>query len=159
MLPGLTRKADYGLRLMLEAAAGDGYISTRSVSRRQKIPYQFLRRSAAVLRENGLITTARGPAGGVRLARPADTISLVDVTAAFGGIALNACTAVPPRCDRREVCPAFPAWVRAQAATEAALAGTSLASVMNNVHKPGRGKATRGRATLVAHRDGRNSRP
>lgn len=131
MVPGLTRKADYGLRLMLEAAAGDRYVSTRSISRRQKIPYQFLRQAAAVLRDKGLIITARGPNGGVRLARPTSTVSVLDIVAAFGGVALNACTAAPPRCDRRNACPAFPAWVQAQAATEAALDETTLESLLN----------------------------
>lgn len=151
MLPGLTRKADYGLRLMLEAAAADAYVPTRLISRRQKIPYQFLRQSAAVLRAKGLIVTARGPSGGVRLARSPGMISVLDIVSAFGGIALNACTAVPPRCDRRDVCPAFPAWVQAQATTESALAGTSLESLLN-----GRQNARGGIPTGVRLR---NSRP
>ena len=150
MLPGLTRKADYGLRLMLEAAAKNTYVPTRSIARRQKIPYPFLRQAAAVLRAKGLIATARGPAGGVRLARPLSSISVLDIVSAFGGMALNACTAVPPRCDRRGVCPAFPAWVQAQAATESALAGTNLESVLNE-----RQNARDGRAAGVRRRSSR----
>lgn len=130
MAQQLTRKADYGLRLMLEAAGHGGYVATMAVSRRQKIPYQFLRQAAGVLRDRGLVVTSRGPGGGVRLARPSGTISLLDVAEAFGGVALNACTAAPPRCDRRAECPAYPAWVQAQTATERALAETSLASLL-----------------------------
>lgn len=141
----LTRKADYGLRLMLEAAAAGGtFVTTRTVSRHQKVPYPFLRQAAAALAASGLLVTSRGPHGGVRLARPADAISLLDIANVFGGVALNACTAVPARCDRRDVCPAFPAWVRAQTAVNSALGGTDLESLLR---KP---EAAEGRA---AHRD------
>lgn len=133
----LTRKADYGLRLMLEAgAAGGALVTVGSVAQREKIPYQFLRQAARTLHAKGLLTTSRGPHGGVRLARTADTISVLDVADAFGGIALNACTAVPPKCDRRDVCAAFPAWVRAQAATERVLAETSLGSLLRRRQEP-----------------------
>jgi Rrf2 family protein len=128
----LTRKADYGLRLMLEAAAArDSFVTTRSVAKRQEIPYPFLRRAAAALAEKGLLITARGPQGGVRLAKPASAVTLLDIANAFGGVALNACTEVPARCDRRRACPAFPAWVEAQTAVDRALAGTDLESLLD----------------------------
>jgi Rrf2 family protein len=132
----LTRKADYGLRLMIEVgAAGGAIVTTRAVSKHQKIPYQFLRRAATVLSAKGLLSTSRGPQGGVRLARPAGVISLLDIADAFGGVALNACTAAPPRCARRNTCPAFAAWAEAQAAVDRALAGTKLDSLLR-VPKP-----------------------
>ncbi len=135
----LTREADYALRLMLDAAAaGDTFVTARSVSMRQKIPYHLLRRAATVLAANGLLTTSRGPHGGVHLARPAGDISLLDVVNAFGGIALNDCTAVPARCARTSVCPAFPAWVEAQTAVDRALADTKLDGLLR-VQKPRHG--------------------
>jgi Rrf2 family protein len=128
----LTRKADYGLRLMLEAgASGDACITTRAASRRQKIPYQFLRQVATVLAAEGLLATSRGTRGGVRLARPPGDISLLDIVNAFGGVSLNDCTAVPARCTRTKTCPAFPAWLEVQAAVERALAGTNLETLLH----------------------------
>lgn len=118
---------------MLEAAAAGGaFVTTRMVSKRQKIPYPFLRQAAAVLVANDLLTTSRGPRGGVRLARPASDITLLDTANAFGGVALSACTAVPASCARMNVCPAFPAWVEAQAAVERALAGTDLQGLLRS---------------------------
>lgn len=152
----LTRKADYGLRLMIEVgAAGGAVVTTRAVSKRQKIPYHFLRRAATVLAAKGLLTTSRGPLGGVRLARPAGVISLLDIADAFGGVALNACTAAPPCCARTNVCPAFPAWVEAQRAVDGALAGTKLDSLLR-VRKPA-SAGTRGGEANVA-RGSRRSR-
>lgn len=129
----LTRKADYGLRLMLEAAAAEGsFVTVRAASRRQKVPYAFLRRAASALASRDLLVTSRGPHGGVRLARPASTISLLEVANAFGGVTLNACTAAPPTCHRSRVCPAFPAWTRAQAAVDRALGETDLENVLRD---------------------------
>jgi DNA-binding IscR family transcriptional regulator len=95
----LTRKADYGLALMLDVAtAGGSFVTTRTVSRRQKIPYPFLRQTATALAASGRRLTSRQPHGGVRPAPPASAISLLDIANVFGGVALNACTAVPVRC-------------------------------------------------------------
>ena len=148
----LTRKADYGLRLMLEAAAaGASFVTTRTVSRRQKIPYPFLRQAATALAASGLLVTSRGPHGGVRLARPASAISLLDIANVFGGVALNACTATPVRCTRRDVCPAFPAWVQAQVAVDRALAGTDLESLLRR-QKPLRKARTRDDESIILPR-------
>jgi Rrf2 family protein len=129
----LTRKADYGLRLMLEAAAAEGsFVTIRTVSRRQRLPYAFLRRAASALASRDLLVTSRGPHGGVRLARSASAISLLEVANAFGGVALNACTSSPPTCARRSVCPALPAWIKAQGAVDRALGETDLESVLRD---------------------------
>ncbi|MEK7247199.1 MAG: Rrf2 family transcriptional regulator [Chloroflexota bacterium] len=141
----LTRKADYGLRLMLEVGAAEGvFVTTRAVAKRQGIPYPVLRQVATTLAANGLLVSARGRRGGVRLARPATEISLIDVANVFGGVALNACTAVPVRCTRRGVCPAFPAWVQAQIAVNRALGGTDLESLLRNQKPPKAGPRTQG---------------
>ena len=146
----LTRKADYGLRLMLEAAAaGASFVTTRTVSRRQKIPYPFLRQAATALAASGLLVTSRGPHGGVRLARPASAISLLDIANVFGGVALNACTATPVRCTRRDVCPAFPAWVQAQVAVDRALAGTDLESLLRRQKPPRKARMLDDESTIA----------
>jgi Rrf2 family protein len=150
----LTRKADYGLRLMLEVAAGGGsFVTVRTVSRRQKVPYAFLRRAASTLASRGLLVTSRGPYGGVRLARPASAISLLEVANAFGGVALNACTSSPPACARRSVCPALPAWIRAQGAVDRALGETDLESVLRDYG------SRRGRRQGHGHSPQRNREP
>ena len=57
----LTRKTDYGIRLMLEVGAhGNGGMSTAEVARRQEIPYQFLRKVAQTLVAQGLLASRRG---------------------------------------------------------------------------------------------------
>ena len=127
---GLTRKADYGLRLMLEVASAQrGVVRTAHVARRQQIPYQFLRKVAQTLVASGLLASERGPRGGLSLARPAQDISVLDIVGTFDAPALNRCTMAPPTCDRRDCCAVFPVWARAQAQVERILSGALLSQL------------------------------
>lgn len=138
----LTRKADYGLRLMPEVAAHtEGAIRTADVARRQGIPYEFLRKVAQTLVSNGLLASQRGVRGGISLARPAKEISVLDIVRAFGAPSLNRCTIVPPRCDRRASCPIYPVWVEAQKEVDRILGGTSVSELVERQAELGqRGK-------------------
>jgi Rrf2 family protein len=128
----LSREADYALLLMLEVGAHtEGAITTAEVARRQQIPYEFLRRYVArTLVRQGLLVSERGTGGGLTLARPAEKISVLDIVRAFGSLALNRCTADPPRCDCRELCPVYPVWAEAQYEVERVLGGTRLSSLI-----------------------------
>ncbi len=127
---GLNRNADYALRLMLDIGANSGAVSTADIARRQEIPYQFLRKVARTLVRTGLLTSERGARGGLRVARPAESITLLEIVSAFGPPALNRCTAAPSRCDRREICAVFPVWAEAQKEVERVLARNTLSGVV-----------------------------
>ncbi len=128
----MTREADYALLLMLEVGAHtEGAITTPEVARRQRIPYQFLRKVAQTLVRRGLLVSQRGSTGGgLTLARPAEKITVLDMVRAFGSPALNRCTADPPHCDCRELCPVYPVWAEAQHEVERVLGGTRLSSLI-----------------------------
>lgn len=128
----LTRKADYGLRLMLEVGGSpNGTTTTAEAAQRQQIPYEFLRKVAQTLVSQGLLVSERGVRGGFTLARPAEAISVVDVVRAFGSPALNLCCTDPPRCDRRDICAVHHVWVEAQIEMERVLGGSLLSSLIN----------------------------
>jgi Rrf2 family protein len=127
----LTRKTDYGIRLMLEVGAhGNGGMSTAEVARRQNIPYQFLRKVAQTLVAQGLLTSRRGQRGGLSLAKPAETITALDIVRAFGPAYLNQCTVDPSQCDRRDLCAGYPVWLEAQAMVERALNSSRLSDMV-----------------------------
>jgi Rrf2 family protein len=127
----LSREADYALLLMLEVGAHtEGAITTAEVARRQRTPYDFLRKVARTLVRQGLLVSQRGAGGGLTLALPAEKITVLDIVRAFGSLALNRCTADPPRCDRRELCPVHPVWAEAQYEVERVLGGTRLSSLI-----------------------------
>ncbi len=148
----LTRKADYGLRLMLEVGGSpSGSTTTAEVVHRQPIPYEFLRKVAQTLVSHGLLVSERGVRGGFTLARPAETISVLDIVRAFGSPALNRCTIDPPRCDRRDVCAVYPVWVEAQSEVDRILGCTRLSSIIDRqamLHRRGAGRQATRRAVL-----------
>jgi Rrf2 family protein len=128
----LTRKADYGLRLMLDVGGSpSGTTTTAEAAQRQQTPYEFLRKVAQTLVSRGLLVSERGVHGGLTLARPAETISVLDIVHAFESTALNLCCTDPPRCDRRDICAVYPVWVDAQTEVERVLGGCRLSSLID----------------------------
>lgn len=95
----LTSRLDYGLRALIDLAVeGAGTpVSNLEISRRQRIPEQYLKQILPALRRRSLIASTRGPGGGHRLARPAHQITLADIVVALEG-GSDVLTAVgPPR--------------------------------------------------------------
>ena len=140
----VSRQTDYGLRLMVEIASDDrGPIATIEVAKRQDIPYQFLRKVARSLVAAGLLVSERGTGGGLSLARPPNSITMLDMVDSLDTVALNDCTVVPPRCDRRDRCAVFPVWARLQASVEGALGGITLSELATNQAKISRAQMAR----------------
>ncbi len=79
-------KVDYAVRALLELAeAHPGRLSREELARRQQLPTRYLE---AILRElvnSGLIAGHRGVAGGYELSRPADEITIADISRAVDG--------------------------------------------------------------------------
>ena len=85
-----TAKTDYALRAMVELARADEpRVLGERIARAQDIPPKYLDSILLELRHARLVTTQRGPNGGVRLARPADQITLADVIRAVDGPLAN----------------------------------------------------------------------
>jgi Rrf2 family nitric oxide-sensitive transcriptional repressor len=73
----LTLHTDYALRLlMLLTIEPDGLHTVEAVSRRYRISRHHLVKVAQTLTRAGLIDSQRGRSGGLRLARPAETIRI-----------------------------------------------------------------------------------
>jgi Rrf2 family protein len=83
----VSAKSDYALRALIELAtqADGAAISAEEVGRRQDIPRGFLQAILADLRRTGIVMSQRGQAGGWRLARGADEVTVADVIRAVDG--------------------------------------------------------------------------
>lgn len=83
----LTSRIDYGLRAMLDLALhfGGGPLQNHDISQRQQIPEQYLKQILPALRRRSLVTSVRGPAGGHRLARRPDQVTVAEVIRALEG--------------------------------------------------------------------------
>ncbi|MBI4730007.1 MAG: Rrf2 family transcriptional regulator [Acidobacteria bacterium] len=112
----LTKEADYAVRCVLDVA-GNGWTDTGRVAHRQNVPASFLGKIVQSLARAGILTTRRGVGGGVRLARPADSVTLLEIVEAVQGpLTVNACGAGPEACECTPDCPAYPVFLRAQKA-------------------------------------------
>jgi Rrf2 family protein len=140
-------KAEYGVRLMVElgrragAAPADGAepVSLGAVAEAETLPLSYLEHLVAKLRGAGLVTSVRGAHGGYRLAREPAEITMLDVVEALEGpIAPMECFHVDREgrvlcsheTDADRACATKLLWTKVQGGVTRALAGTSLADLV-----------------------------
>jgi Rrf2 family protein len=117
----VTREADYAIRCVLEVA-GHGRISAARVASLQNISPTFLGKIVQSLAKAGILATRRGVGGGISLAVPVESITLLQVIEAVEGpLCLNDCLTNPPQCQHIADCPAFPFLCEAQESLHAIL--------------------------------------
>jgi len=122
---GISRQADYAARIVLHLAClpKDTKVPIPEISAQRHLPVPFVRRLVAELVAKGILRTARGSAGGVRLARPAAAITLLDVVQAMqGSLSLSPYPDQETACTISANCPVSQAWSSASQALECHLA-------------------------------------
>lgn len=142
----VTKEADYAVRCVMEVAR-NGRMSAGEVARRQEISPTFLGKIVQSLARAGILATRRGVGGGISLAQPPASITLLQVIEAVEGrLCVNDCVHDPPQCPRIDDCPAYPYLCQAQAALQSLL-DVSFEELLN-----GEGSSDRagpGRAEIV----------
>ena len=140
-------KAEYGIRLMVELGrrAGDDPVgeaepvALSSVAEAEVLPLSYLEHLVAKLREAGLVTSVRGAHGGYRLGRTASEIEMLEVVQALEGpIAPMECfhevregrVLCSHETDGDRNCATRLLWTRVQGGITKALAGTTLADLV-----------------------------
>src|ERR687898_2912450 len=134
-------KAEYGIRLMVELGrtADSAPVSLSAIAEAELLPLSYLEHLVAKLREAGLVTSTRGAHGGYQLARPPEEIAMLDVVQALEG------PISPMECFHEEregkvlcshegddgrACATKVLWTRVQGGVTKALAGTTLAELV-----------------------------
>jgi Rrf2 family protein len=110
---GIGRHTDYAARLLLHLAClpAGSRVTIAEVSTQRLLPAAFVRRLVGKLTRAGILATVRGLGGGIRLAKPASDITLLDlVNAMEGGVALNHCVDNLHSCPLAAGCPVQSAW-------------------------------------------------
>lgn len=84
----LSTRARYAVMAMVDLASRQavgcacGPICLAEIAARQQLSLAYLEQLFGKLRREGLVTSARGPGGGYRLARPSDAITVAQVVSA-----------------------------------------------------------------------------
>ena len=113
---GISRQTDYAVRVVLHLACLEegAQVSISEISELRSLPLPFVRRLIKPLVTRGILASARGSSGGIRLAKAAGDISLLDVVNAMeGGMALNHCADGRKGCPLSVNCPVQSAWLGA----------------------------------------------
>jgi Rrf2 family protein len=105
----------------------DTRILLRDVSLRQGISLNYLERLIGPLVAGGMIRTARGPKGGVSLAKPPDQIKLSQVIQLLeGSTAPVECIKDPMVCDRSGICATRDIWDELKKKTDSFLESITI---------------------------------
>lgn len=83
----LSTKGEYGLLAIIDLALHShmGPVQSFQIAERQSLPKQYLDQLMLILKKAGLVESSRGRAGGYQLARPANTISILEIITALEG--------------------------------------------------------------------------
>lgn len=109
---GISTKGRYALRMIVDLAehGGDDFVTLKEVAERQKISKKYLEQIVAALNKDGLLQANRGFAGGYRLNRAPDKITVGEILRRTeGNLASATCTAGTP-CDRSGECATMFIW-------------------------------------------------
>jgi Rrf2 family protein len=140
-------KAEYGVRLMIDlgrrAQSNPGEsgepVALSAVAETEVLPLSYLEHLVAKLRAAGLVTSVRGAHGGYRLARPPAQIDMLEVVQALEGpIAPMECfndgregrVLCSHEADGDRACATKLLWTRVHGGVTKALAGTTLADLV-----------------------------
>jgi Rrf2 family protein len=118
---------------------GSAPVSLSAVAGAERLPLSYLEHLVAKLRNAGLVSSTRGAHGGYRLAKPAEAITLDEVVEALEGqISPMECFHETPEgkvlcsheSDGDHTCATKLLWTRVQGGVTKALAGTTLAELV-----------------------------
>ena len=128
----LSKLADYGVIVATHLAADpDRRLTAAALADETLLPRATVAKILKSLAHAGLVTATRGAAGGYRLARRANAISVAEVVAAIDGdIGLTQCSVHVAACTRTNFCPTRPHWAAINLAVAQALAAVSLDAML-----------------------------
>jgi Rrf2 family protein len=127
----ITKKTEYAFRILWELSQADNdRVTSGTIAQRQSIPAKYLPQIVSELTRSGLVSSARGFGGGLRLGRESESITLLDVIEAMQGkMHLFECQANPADCLASPDCNLRQVYAQAQDALEAVFASTKLSEL------------------------------
>lgn len=109
----LSNTCIYGLRasVLLAGKTKGEYVTVREMSDELDISFHFLTKVLQKLTRSQLLKSYKGPNGGIRLAKPANSITFMDVVLAIDGDAIvHECALGLPGCGILKPCPLHDQW-------------------------------------------------
>ncbi len=130
----ISTKGRYATRALLDLALNGGQspVMLKDISARQGLPLRYLEQIVTSLVAARLIVSARGPKGGIRLARGPVDISLLDIIEVLEGpVAPVKCVEDPCSCTRSSSCVTRDVWDELAQAMRSVLKSTTLQDLVD----------------------------
>lgn len=128
----LSKSCEYGLRAALYLASLDeeGYVPISTISEELDISFPFLTKILQKLNDADLLTSQRGPKGGVALTKDASEVALYEIVVVIDGDDLfQECVLGLPNCGDAEPCPLHDEWTEERDRIETLFRNASLAEL------------------------------
>ncbi|HET8963774.1 MAG TPA: Rrf2 family transcriptional regulator [Chitinophagales bacterium] len=133
----LSKATVYCLRAMIYIASKtekDKYFNIGEISQELDISYHFLTKTFQTITQAGLLTSLRGPYGGIALAKPAEEIFLIDIIHTVEGKNFfEKCLLGLPDCGVADPCPVHNFWKDVKESLQIEFEQTSLADLAEGI--------------------------
>jgi len=127
----LNQTTQYAIRLLIVLASNQNkFLIIKNIAKHLKISYKYLGAIVTSLVKAGLVESAKGRHGGIRLARSADEIRLIDILDAIEEpYSENECILGIGMCGGVAPCALHSSWEKAQAVIRETFGNSTLASL------------------------------
>ncbi|QJT08905.1 RrF2 family transcriptional regulator [Oceanidesulfovibrio marinus] len=136
----LSTRSRYGTRMVLDIAlhSQDGPVRISDISKRQGVSVKYLEKLIRPLKQDGYITSKRGPRGGHLLSEKPENITVGQVVRTMEGeLALTECTKDDKICPISDDCLTRKVWVEATNAMFEKLDAVSFADLIEEAERAG----------------------
>ena len=130
----LSHTCEYGIQAVLYLAKHHDvpYISVKEIAEKHNISFHFLGKILQKLTQKGLLTSYKGPRGGISLARSPQELTVLQVVEAIDGVEfLQKCVVGMPSCGGDHPCALHDKWSIIRQEIYAMLADKSIAQLIN----------------------------
>lgn len=134
----LSKSCVYGLRatIFLALHTDREFVPISEISEKLQISFHFLTKILQTLTQKGLLTSHRGPTGGVALTKAAQDIIIYDIVTAIDGDEIfTGCILSLPGCGNQTPCPMHESWALVRNKIRTLFITTSLADLARGVRQ------------------------
>ena len=128
----LSQTSEYALRAVLYIAECDGPVSVGEIAEAVGVPQNYLSKTLHQLARAGVLRSARGPAGGFRLATPASELTLQGVVSPVAGQRGRRCLLGHGVCGEVPDCAVHACWSPVASRVRDFFATTSVADLLSH---------------------------
>lgn len=132
----LSKTCDYGIRASLYVATQEDqrFVPIKEISENLSISFHFLTKILQKLTQQKIMKSFRGPNGGVALARPASSTTLMDVIMAIEEPDFfNKCLLGLDECGDENPCPVHDQWGKMREDLKSIFENTTLANLAEKI--------------------------